>query len=81
MIDEIPSVKELSCYPELAILDALERTLQLASSALIAAHNDPDDVSAMEEASTEEAYAHSVLNQMTALQLTLTRYRRVVEYL
>jgi hypothetical protein len=80
MIDEIPSVKELSCYPELAILDALERTLQLASSALIAAHNDPDDVSAV-EASTEEAYAQAVLNQMTALQLTLTRYRRVVEYL
>jgi hypothetical protein len=79
MIDKIPTVTELSRYPELAILDALERTLQLASSALIATYNDPDDVPPVEEDSTEEAYAHAVVNQMTALQLTLVRYRRAVE--
>lgn len=80
MIQKIPTVKELTHLPQLAILDALERTLQLASSALLAAYDDPDDVSPVEEDSIEEAYAHAIVNQVTALQLTLLRYRRVVEY-
>ncbi len=80
MIDKLPTVKELSRYPQLAILDALERTLQLASSALLAAHDDLEDDSLLEEDSLEEAYAHAVVNQMTALQLTLLRYRRTVDY-
>ncbi len=79
MIDKIPTVRELTHYPQLAILDALERTLQLASSALLAAYDDPEDLSPVEEDSIEEAYAHAVVNQVTALQLTLFRYRRAVE--
>ena len=79
MVDQIPTVRELTHCPQLAILDALERTLQLASSALLAAYDDPEDVSPVEEDSIEEAYAHAVLNQVMALQLTLLRYRRSVE--
>lgn len=77
--NKIPSVKQLSSCPQLAILDALERTLQLTSSALLAAYEDPEDVSFVEEDSSEDAYAHAIVNQITSLQLTLARYRRVVE--
>ena len=80
MIDKIPTVKELASYPQLAILDALERTLRLASFSLLAAYQDPDDISAVEEDSGEEAYAQAALNQITALEITLTRYRETVEY-
>ncbi len=81
MIDKIPTVKELASYPQLAILDALERTLRLASFSLLAAYHDPDDISPIEENSAEEAYAHAALNQITALELTLTRYRETVQYI
>lgn len=78
MIDKIPTVKALVSYPQLAILDALERTLELASSALLAAY-DEDGVSPSDEEFVEEAYAEAIVNQMTALQVTLLRYRRTVE--
>ena len=79
MIEKIPTVKQLGSYPQLAIVDVLERALQLASSALLAAYDDPEDVSALQENSAEEAYANAIVSQVTALQLTLVRYRREVE--
>ena len=78
MIGKIPTVQELVESPQLAILDALERTLQLASSAILATYDYPEDVSPVEDDSPEEAYAHAVVNQITALELTLVRYRRTV---
>ena len=78
MIDKMPTVKELTSNPQLAILDVLERTLHLACSALVAAYDDLDDIFPIDEDSIEEAYAHAALNQITALELTLARYRQAV---
>ncbi len=78
MIDKIPTVKELTSNPQLAILDVLERTLHLACSALIAAYDDLDDILPIDEESIEQAYAHAAVNQIAALELTLVRYRQVV---
>lgn len=81
MIDRTRTVEELSSRPELAILDVLERTLQLASCALLAAYKDPGDVSPTAEEEIKEAYTLAIVNQLTALELTLVRYRRTVEQL
>lgn len=78
MIDKVPSVKQLTHSPQLAILNVLQRTLELASSALVATYNDPEDHLSPLAESIDAAYAHALVTQVTALELTLSRYRRSV---
>ena len=76
----LPSQKQLKCHPQMAILAALQTTLEVANFALLAAHphvqgpghlcdHDPSDASWM---------ANKILNQLTALHIDIDWYRHYV---
>ena len=79
MIHRIPTVRDLSENPHLAIVDALERILQLSSCALLAEYGDPEDVEFAEIDVAPQAYAMALVNQIFAMQSTLLRFRRTLE--
>lgn len=76
-----PTPPEIADVPELAILAALENTLDLAIYALLAAHpqlGDPDCPSWLRDPSPARASADRILAAAAPLARALGAYRRAV---
>jgi hypothetical protein len=81
-LERIPTPDDLDRAPELAILAALEHTLELAARALACAHpelRDPDSPNSHRPNPPGLAIANTLARRSRALQRALRTYRRAVE--
>jgi hypothetical protein len=81
-LDRTLTPDELDRAPELAILSALEATLELAAIALACAHpelRDPDSPNSHRPNPPGLAIANTLARRSRALQRALRTYRRAVE--
>jgi hypothetical protein len=81
-LDRIPTPDEIDRAPELAILAALDHTLELAAAALACAHPelcDPERPSWLDSPTRSTAIAKTLVQRTRRLQRALRAYRRAVE--
>jgi len=80
--ERIPTPEDLDRAPELAILAALDPTLELAAAALVAAHPelcDPERPAWLGAPTRSAAIAQSLMRKAHGLQRATRDYRRAVE--
>jgi len=80
--DPIPTPDDLVDAPELAILAALDRTLDLVVRALVCAHPelvDPERPYWLRRASPSAAAAETLVDQTADLKQALIAYREAIE--
>lgn len=80
---DLPTPAELDYAPELAILVALERSIPLATAALLSAHpalRDGADINQRETTPLLSWLADDIARQLDALAISLTRYRQAFAY-
>ena len=80
--DPMPTPDDLAHAPELAILAALESTLDLVVRALVCAHPelaDPERPYWLRQASRVTAAAETVVDQSADMKQVLIAYREVIE--
>jgi hypothetical protein len=80
--DRIPTPDALDGAPELAILVALDHTLELAASALVSAHPellDPERPYWLRSPPRAVTIAQTLIRRTRGLQRTLRAYREAVE--
>jgi hypothetical protein len=81
-LDRVPTPDDLERAPELAILAALDHTLELATAALVCAHpelRDPERPYWLASPTRSLALATSLLRRTHGLQRALHAYRRALE--
>ena len=81
-IDRTPTPDDLAHAPELAILAALECTLELVVRALVCAHPelaDPERPYWLRQASRMTTAAETVVDQSVDMKQALIAYREVIE--
>jgi hypothetical protein len=83
-IDRTPTPDDLAHAPELAILAALDRTLDLVGRALVCAHPelaDPERPYWLRQASPVATAAETLVKQIAGTEHALIAYREAVEIL
>ena len=81
-LDRIPTPSDLAADPELAILAALDLTLELATRALACAHPelaDPERPYGLAPSSRVTTAAETLIDRTVRLTRALRAYRRAVE--
>ena len=76
----LPSNKQLKRHPQMAILAALQTTLEVANFALLAAHPQVQGPGNLSDHNPSDAawMASKILNQLTALHIDIDWYRYYV---
>lgn len=80
--DPTPTPDDLECAPELAILAALDHTLELAATALVCAHPelpDPERPYWLGSPTRSLTLAKILVRRTHGLQRTIRAYRRALE--
>jgi len=80
--DPTPTPDDLECAPELAILAALDHTLELAIAALVCAHpelRDPERPYWLGSPTHSLTLAKTLVRRTHALQRAIRAYRRALE--